>query len=69
MTSWLPEGILLLHFAYVLFCVGGEAFILLAALGERMYRPNRLGRSNRVSAFLDTVALGCGIAPSAFYTY
>jgi hypothetical protein len=58
MTSRLPEGILLLHFAYVLFCVGGEAFILLAALGERVYRPNRLARSTRLSAFLETMALG-----------
>lgn len=58
MNSYLPEVILLLHFAYVLFCVGGEAFILLTALAERVYRLKRVDRPTPGSSFLEKVALG-----------
>lgn len=36
MGAYLPDLILFVHFAYVLFCVGGEIFILLSALLERI---------------------------------
>lgn len=45
MTSFLPEVILILHLAYVLFCVGGEVFILSTAfLEHRLLRDHRYRR-------------------------
>ncbi|MCX7787568.1 MAG: DUF2784 domain-containing protein [Spirochaetes bacterium] len=40
MVSILPELILFLHFAYVLFCVGGELTILGSALLQQVYKES-----------------------------
>jgi hypothetical protein len=71
MVSYLPDLILIFHFLYVLFCVGGEILIFVSALLERLYgvqKPSRMPPSalrrvfgwvrNRTLRLIHLVAVG-----------